>query len=225
MIDFNQYKVLTFDCYGTLIDWESGILSALRPVFLTYNKKLSDEQILDLFAELEQGVQKEGEYIKYRDVLRKVMQRFGNRLGFTPSASELNCLVDSLKDWLPFPDTIQALKTMKKKYKLSVISNIDDDLFVLTAKHLQVEFDWIITAEQVKSYKPSLWNFEYAIEKIGIPFDKILHIAQSIYHDIIPAKTIGLSAVWVNRKGKKEKCNADLKVIDLESLVSHMNLD
>ena len=113
----NQYKVLTFDCYGTLIDWESGILSALRPVLLTYNKKLSDGQILDLFAELEQSVQKEGEYIKYRGVLRKVMQRFGNRLGFTPSASELNCLVDSLKDWLPFPDTIQALKTIREEWQ------------------------------------------------------------------------------------------------------------
>jgi len=225
MVDFNQYKVLTYDCYGTLIDWESGILSVLKPVLSNHNKNLSDKKILDLFAEIEQGVQKEGEYIKYRGVLRKVMQRFGNRLGFTPSASELNCLVDSLKDWLPFPDTVQALKTMKKKYKLSVISNIDDDLFALTARHLQVEFDWIITAEQVKSYKPSLSNFEYAIEKIGVPLDRILHVAQSIYHDIIPAKTMGLSAVWVNRRGQKEECDADLEVIDLESLVSHMNLD
>jgi 2-haloacid dehalogenase len=225
MLNFNQYEVLTFDCYGTLIDWESSILATLKPTLLAHDKNLRDNQILELFAELETKIQNQDEYIRYRDVLRRVVQQFSDMLGFTPSSIELNCLANSLSKWLPFSDTVHALKTLKKKYKLAIISNIDDDLFALTSKHLQVVFDWVITAGQVKSYKPSLRNFEYAIKKIGVPSDKILHVAQSIYHDIIPAKNMGLSTVWVNRKGLKERCDTDIEVVDLKSLVSQMNLD
>jgi len=233
MLDFNRFEVLSFDCYGTLIDWEKGILGVLRPVFEAHNMNLTDAQTLELYAELEPQAQREGQHVKYKEVLREVMQEFGNRLGFTPSESELNCLASSLKDWLPFPDTVPALKTLKKNFKLAVISNIDDDLFAFSAKDLQVEFDWIITAEQAKCYKPSQRIFEYAIEKIGYPPERILHIAQSVYHDIIPAKAMGLSAIWVNRrKGQQDfgaarpaSCGSDLEVLDLESLISYMGLE
>jgi 2-haloacid dehalogenase len=227
MMGFNKFKVLTFDCYGTLIDWESGILAALKPILATHNIKLNDEQILELYAELEAKAE-EGEFVKYKEVLRKVMQGMGNKLGFAPSPSELNCLVDSLKSWMPFPDTVDALQVLKKRFKLAIISNIDDDLFALTAKHLKVEFDWIITAEQVKSYKPSLHNFKFAIGKIGISPEKILHVAQSIYHDIIPAKKLGLTTVWLNRKkefgAEYGTAQPDLEVPDLKTLVSIMDL-
>ena len=161
------------------------------------------------------------------------MLQFGNQLGFVPSASELDCLVESLRNWLPFPDTVKALQILKKKYRLAIISNIDNDLFAFSAKHLKVKFDWVITAEQAKSYKPSLHNFKFAIDRIGVSPEKILHIAQSIYHDIIPAKKIGLSTVWVNRRKDKTGSGAtlpargkpDLEVSDLETLVSIMELD
>ncbi len=224
MLKFNQFKVLTFDCYGTLIDWESSILSTLRPILSSYNRDITDMQIIKLFNEFERKIQSGNEYVNYKEVLKRVMQQFGNKFEFSPSSSELNCIIDSLWDWRAFPDTVPMLKKLKEKYKIGIISNIDDDLFALTEKQLQVKFDWVITAEQVKSYKPSLKNFRYAIEKIGVSPDQILHIAQSIYHDIIPANSLGLSNVWVNRKNisKFEKCPADLEVPDLKTLVSHM---
>lgn len=232
MIKLDKYEVLTFDCYGTLIDWESGMLAALRPVLLVHNAKLNDEQILELFAEIETE-QEEGEYTKYREILRRVVQKFGERLGFETNPTELDFLANSIKNWQPFPDTVETLKNLKNKFKLAVISNIDDDLFAGSATNLDIDFDWIITAEQAKSYKPSLHNFELAIEKIGLPSEKILHIAQSIYHDIIPANSLGLSTVWVNRRGSKEGFGAtpsadgqpDLEVPDLRTLVSMSNLN
>jgi 2-haloacid dehalogenase len=233
MLDFNRFEVLSFDCYGTLIDWEEGILGALQPVFKAHNTSLSDEETLELYAELEPEAEKEGRYVKYKEVLRKVVRQFGNRLGFTPSESELNCLASSLKDWLPFPDTVPALTSLKKDFRLAVISNIDDDLFAFSAKRLQVEFDWVITAEQVKAYKPSRRIFEYAIKEIGYPPQRILHIAQSVYHDIVPAKAMGLSVVRVDRgKGQEDfgatrpaSCDSDLEVPDLKSLVLCMGLE
>lgn len=230
MIEFDNYEVLTFDCYGTLIDWESGILAAIRPILSVHNVNLSNEQILEIFAELETE-QEKGEYLKYKEVLRRVVQNLGERLGFAPDPAELDLLANSLKNWQPFSDTVEALKELKKKFKLAVISNIDDELFAFSANKLDVKFDWVVTAEQANSYKPSLNNFKLAIERIGLPSEKILHVAQSIYHDIIPAKSFGLSTVWVNRRGSKEGFGAtpsasgqpDLEVPDLKTLVSMSN--
>lgn len=232
MIDFQQFEVLSFDCYGTLIDWESGILTPLKTILSNHNINIGDQQILELFAERE-SIQEERKYLKYREILKKVVQDFGEKLSFEPSEEELNSLAESIQYWKPFPDTVGALKALKKRYKLSIISNIDDDLFSYSAKKLEVEFDWIITAEQVKSYKPSLQNFEVAIQRMGIAPDKLLHVAQSIYHDIVPAKTLGLAAVWVNRRQGKEgfgatvpaSGNPDLEVPDLKTLVSLMAID
>lgn len=228
MIDFNNYKALTFDCYGTLIDWENGILGALKPLLLAHNSNLDNEQILELFAKFEAELEK-GEYLKYREVLRRVVQKFGERFGFEPTADELNSLADSIQHWLPFPDTVEALQILKQKFKLVIISNVDNDLFAFSAKHLKVEFDQIITAEQAKSYKPSLNNFRLAIERIDLPLEQILHVAASVYHDIVTAKSLGLSTVWVNRRADKEGGLAvsqpDLEVPDLKTLaaLSHRN--
>ncbi|HEY9743417.1 MAG TPA: haloacid dehalogenase type II [Coleofasciculaceae cyanobacterium] len=232
MVNFRQFEVLSFDCYGTLIDWESGILTALKPIILNHNIDIGDKQILELFAEQE-SIQEAGEYLKYREILKIVVQGLGEKLNFTPAEAELNSLAESIQNWEPFPDTIEVLKVLKKRYKLTIISNIDDDLFAYTAKKLEVEFDWIITAEQVKSYKPSLQNFEVAIQRMGISPDKLLHVAQSVYHDIVPAKSMGIAAVWVNRRQAKEgfgatvpaSGNPDLEVPDLKTLVSLMGLD
>ena len=226
-MNFNQFEILTFDCYGTLIDWESGILSALKKLLAAKENKLSDDQILELFAEFESEAES-GEYIKYREVLKRVVVKIGEKLNFYPTEAELNSLANSLKNWQPFPDTVEALKALKQKYKLGIISNIDEDLFADSAKHLQVEFDYLITAEKAKSYKPSVNNFEVALQEIGVSKDKILHVAQSIYHDTVTAKSLGLSTVWVNRRQGKEgfgatlsaRATPDLEVPDLKSLVS-----
>jgi 2-haloacid dehalogenase len=229
VLDFNNYKVLTFDCYGTLIDWEKGILEALKPLLLNYNIRLDDNQILELYAKFESAIEKR-KFIEYKEVLRKIIEKFSDKFGFSPSSVERNCLVDSLKNWKPFPDTVNALERLKKKYKLAIISNVDDDLFAFSEHQLEVKFDYIITAEQVKSYKPSLNNFKFAIAKIGVAKEAVLHIAQSIYHDIIPAKTLGLSTIWVNRRKGKSGMGAtlsaneepDLEVPDLRTLVEIM---
>jgi 2-haloacid dehalogenase len=216
MINFYQYKALTFDCYGTLIDWEKGILGALKPLLLAHNSDLNNDRILELFAEFEAELE-QGQYIKYREVLRRVVQKFGERIGFEPTADELNSLADSIQHWLPFPDTVEALKVLKQKFNLVIISNVDDDLFAFSAKHLQVEFDQIITAEQAKSYKPSLNNFRFAVETINLPLEQILHVAASVYHDIVAAKSLGLSTVWVNRR-EQEGVSANLPVISQPDL-------
>ncbi|MGH8005097.1 MAG: haloacid dehalogenase type II [Limisphaerales bacterium] len=223
MLDLKKFRVLTFDCYGTLIDWESGILKALLPLLFRRDIALSDDEILRLYAELEAKAE-QGAYLKYREVLRKVMQGFGDKFKFIPSEEELNALPDSVKNWKPFPDTVEALLELKQRFKLSIISNTDDALFAETARHLRVKFDWVTTAEQVKSYKPSPNNFRQAIEKIGISPDKILHVAQSVYHDIIPAKSLGLATVLVRRRGAGATLPAeeqpDLEVPDLKTLAS-----
>jgi 2-haloacid dehalogenase len=232
MVDFKQFEVLSFDCYGTLIDWESGILKTLRAILAKRNINISDQQILELYAQQE-SLQEAGNYLRYRDILKEVVNYFGEELNFSPTKVEVNSLAESIKDWEPFPDTVSALQTLKKHYKLTIISNIDDDLFAHTAQKLGVEFDWVITAEQVKSYKPSLQNFEVALGRMKIAPETLLHVAQSIYHDIVPAKTLGLSAVWVNRRKNQEgfgatvpaSGNPDLEVPDLTTLVSVMGLD
>ncbi|MBD2508747.1 haloacid dehalogenase type II [Nostoc muscorum FACHB-395] len=227
MINFNQYIALTFDCYGTLIDWENGILGALKPLLLAHNTDLDDDRILELFAEFEAELER-GDYIKYREVLKRVVEKFGEQFGFEPTVKELNSIADSIQHWLPFPDTVEALKTLKQKFQLVIISNVDDDLFAFSAKYLEVEFDQIITAEQAKSYKPSLKNFRLAIERIDLPLEQILHVAASVYHDIVTAKSLGLSTVWVNRRAEKKGSKTtesalsqpDLEVPDLKTLAA-----
>jgi len=228
MLDFNQFEVVSFDCYGTLIDWESGILPVLRQLLLSRQIDLSENQILELFAEFESELEKnQNDYIKYRQILQQIVQKLGQRFNFEPTGTELNSWADSVKNWQPFPDTVAALQALKQKYKLAVISNIDDDLFAGTAKHLQVELDWVITAEQVRSYKPSTRNFEIAIDRMDIAPEKLLHVAQSLYHDIVPAASMGISTVWVNRRQGKAGLGAtlpasarpDLEVPDLKTLV------
>jgi 2-haloacid dehalogenase len=225
MLRSGDWQVLTFDCYGTLIDWESGIWKALQPVLAAHQVTATKEKTLELYAELEAEAER-GEYREYKSVLKMVLAGFGSRLGFVPTLAELQNLPDSIKNWLPFPDTVAALQVLKKKYKLAIISNVDDDLFAFSAQHLQVSFDWVITAQQVRSYKPSLNNFNRAIERIGVPKDKILHVAQSLFHDIVPAKAVGLPTVWVNRRYDQEGFGAtpaaqaqpDWQVPDLKTL-------
>lgn len=226
MIDFTRFEYLTFDCYGTLIDWETGILNALKAILLTHERNLPDDKLLELYAELESRAET-GPYKTYREVLEEVVRGVGVNLRFRPTGREIRSLPESLKDWSPFPDTVAALRRLKTRYRLAIISNTDDDLFAATARRLEVPFDQVVTAQQAGSYKPSLNNFRMAMERIGQPAEKILHVAQSLYHDVAPAESLELATVWVNRRSGKKGGGAtvphtatpDLEVPDLESLV------
>jgi len=199
MLDLAPFKVLTFDCYGTLIDWETGILTALRPVLERHGSTLSDDQALELFGELE-AVAEAGPYLPYREVLTVVMDGFADRLGFTLSAGERPALAESVGQWPAFPDTVEALQALATRYELVILSNVDDDLFAKSAQRLQVAFADVITAQQVGSYKPNPRNFEVLLERLNRPKAEILHVAQSLFHDIAPANAAGLTTVWVNRR-------------------------
>lgn len=231
MLDFDAYEALTFDCYGTLIDWETGIWASLQPTLAAHGVALTPEQALELYAELESEAE-QGEYRDYKTVLRLVLEGFGRRLGFSPSEDELRRFSWSVKDWSAFPDSAAALQALGRKYKLAILSNVDDDLFAFSAEKLGVRFEWVITAQQLRSYKPALRNFQLATERLGLPKEKILHVAQSLYHDIAPAKALGLATVWVNRRSGKPGFGAtppaqaqpDLEVPDLQTLVEMMGV-
>lgn len=229
MIPFEQFTHLTFDCYGTLIDWETGILAALAPVLARHGLDPDASRLIQLYAKYE-AEQEAGPYKSYRAVLRGVMAGIAGELGFEPSEADLDTLPDSVGQWPPFPDTVEALQKLKERYGLVILSNIDDAMFTQSNELLQVEFDAVITAQQVGSYKPSRQNFRVLLERLGVPRSQILHVAQSLYHDHAPAKELGFTTVWVNRASVlpgtgvslPTEVTPDLEVPDMQSLVALM---
>ena len=223
--DFSRFRIITFDCYGTLIDWESGILGAIRPIISAHRAHLSDVEILRMYGEIEAD-EELGEYQPYKEILQAVVRGFGTRLGFVPSEKEQQSLPSSLASWKPFPDTVIALRQLKQKFKLGILSNIDDDLFSATAPQLGIEFDQVVTASQARAYKPSLDIFRLAQKKIGLPPQQWLHAGQSIYHDVVPAQSLGITTVWVNRPSrlpnsgaaKPAQAKPDFEVSSLQEL-------
>src|SRR5579864_3845057 len=154
MLGFSRFEILTFDCYGTLINWEAGILSALHRVLSAHGKKIDDAVLLKLYGDFEQ-LSEQGEFHPYRKVLESVVRRFGAQLGFSPTAAEAVSLSDSLPTWEPWPDSVAALRQLGTRYRLAIVSNVDDDLFATTRPKLGVDFAEVITAEQAQAYKPS----------------------------------------------------------------------
>jgi 2-haloacid dehalogenase len=199
MPDIGSFEVLTFDCYGTLIDWEAGILAAARPVLAAHGIRFADEDLLTLFGHLESGVEA-GPFRPYRDVLRQVLISMGDRLGFDPLAEEADRFAASVADWPAFPDSADALARLAARYGLGAITNCDDDLFAASSHRLGDPFRWVVTAQEAGTYKPAHHNFELALERIGVPRERVLHVAQSLYHDHVPARELGLSTAWVNRR-------------------------
>jgi 2-haloacid dehalogenase len=206
-LDFSRFRVITFDCYGTLINWESGILGALRPILMAHGASIDDAEILRLYSELEAEAES-SRYQPYREILREVVRGFGVRLGFRASEDEQQLLPNSLANWKPFPDTVAALRQLKTRFKLGILSNIDDDLFAASARRLEIEFDWVTTAGQARAYKPSLEIFRLAQKKMGISPEHWLHAGQSIYHDVIPARSLGTATAWVNRPSPRPGAGA-----------------
>ena len=223
-VDFTYYDALTFDCYGTLIDWETGILNALKRVLAAHRIERDDEALLEGYARHEAALEA-GPYLIYRDVLAGSLRKLGEELGFTPSDEDLRAFSGSVVDWPAFDDSANALQELKKRFQLGVITNCDDDLFAASNRQLGVEFDWIITAQQAESYKPALRGFELAFERIDLPRERILHVAQSLFHDHVPAKHVGLTTVWIDRRAGRERFGAtppanaepDVTVSDMRS--------
>jgi|SRR5271165_1816995 len=219
MLDFSRFDWLSFDCYGTLIDWETGLLGYLRPLLQAKGCIIRDPQILALYSEFEPREQA-SHYRTYRDVLASVVRDFAQELHFEISDGEAAGLAESIRNWQPFADTVAGLQRLHPRYKLAVLSNIDDDLFAHTAPKLEVRFDAVVTAQQVHSYKPSLNNFEALLRRYAIPRERLLHVAESLYHDVAPAHKLGIHTVWVNRRQGKESAASKLADVqpDLELL-------
>ena len=190
-----DYDVLTFDCYGTLVDWGSGIVGYLQPLLLEHDAHVIDDFLLEFFAETEPQVQAEG--ARYADVLREVLRRLGKRLGFAPSAEALNGFAASVPDWPLFDDTEDALQRLARHFDLVVVSNIDNAIFAGTANRLGVDFKHVVTAQNVGAYKPDQRMFDAALAAIGDA--RPLHVAQSLFHDIAPANALGIDSVWIKR--------------------------
>ena len=203
MINYDDFDALTFDCYGTLIDWESGILNGLKAALGSGIEGESDAQLLARFAHHEHAA--EVPYKNYREVLGLTSRMLAGELGLEISPEQEAAFGASVLDWPAFPDSHDALASLQKRYKLVVITNCDDDLFAASAARLGITFDEVITAAQVGSYKPNIENFHFAHEKVehtlGVTKDLILHVAQSLFHDHGPAKSIGMTTVHISRRG------------------------
>ena len=198
MIPYADFDVLTFDCYGTLIDWESGIVAATRFQLGDEVASFSDEDLIAAFAAVEHDA--EVPYKPYRDVLALSLRGMGERLGFVVGDAQASGFGTSVGQWPAFPDSGDALRRLQERFKLAVITNCDDDLFAQSERRLGVAFDYVITAQQAGSYKPDHANFKLAFERIDEPRERILHVAQSLFHDHVPAKALGMTSVWIDRR-------------------------
>jgi 2-haloacid dehalogenase len=198
-LDYTRFDALTFDCYGTLIDWEAGLLAAFQPILRARGREADGDELLERYARHEAAAEA-GPYVSYRDVLAAGLRGVAAELGLAPTADEIAAFSGSVVDWPAFADSAAALARLKEQFRLGVITNCDDDLFAASNRRLGVTFDWIVTAQQVGSYKPNEANFHAAFDRLGLPRERILHVAQSLFHDHVPAKRLGLASVWIDRR-------------------------
>ncbi|KAA8641284.1 hypothetical protein EYZ11_002447 [Aspergillus tanneri] len=208
MSRLSDYCLLAFDVYGTLVNWEGGILAAIQPILTQHNVSVSKEDILQTFQDLEHDQQTQTPDLVYSDLLATIYPPLLQKLGLpTPTAEESKSFGESVGNWPAFPDTVDALRRLSKHYKLVVLSNVDRASFAKTnAGSLQdVPFDLVLTAQDIGSYKPDRRNFEYMLraveEKFGVEIGQVLQTAQSQFHDHYPAKKAGIKSVWIVRPG------------------------
>jgi 2-haloacid dehalogenase len=201
-LEYDAYDVLTFDTYGTLIDWETGIAAALHETLGPSADALCDDDLLICFAGAEHEFETPG--TRYRDVLERTVRRVAAELGTTVPDRRAAAFGGSVGDWPAFPDTALALQRLHTRFALATITNCDDDLFASSKTRLGVTFDVVVTAQQVGRYKPDPAGFHVAFERIqrelGVPRDRILHVAQSLFHDHVTAKRLGMRTVWIDRR-------------------------
>jgi putative hydrolase of the HAD superfamily len=216
------YDIVTFDCYGTLIDWEAGIGGWFEKAAREDGFLPDRARVLSLYAETEPAVEAEA-FRGYREVLAETALRVARRLHWALSPEKARGLADSLPDWRPFPDTNPALLALAAAgCRLGILSNVDDDLFDGTRQHFPVLFDVVVTAAQVRSYKPAPGHFEEARRRIGGL--RWLHAAQSHFHDVVPCRAAGIPVAWVNRKAESgdPRTRPDIEVATLADLARRL---
>ncbi len=226
-LDLGDFDVLTFDCYGTLIDWESGILAGFRRAFERRGRTMDGEELLERYAVAEADLEA-GPYLAYREVLGRAYRRVLEAAGIEPAADEVAAFAGSVPDWPAFPDAAAGLAALRSRFRLGVITNCDADLFEGSNRKLGEPFDWVVPASAVGSYKPDRRNFLAALERIPMARERILHVAQSLFHDHVPARELGLHTAWIDRRAGRSGAGAtppaaatpDLVVPDLASLAA-----
>jgi 2-haloalkanoic acid dehalogenase type II len=200
----SDFKALSFDCYGTLIDWEAGLSEALRPLAERAGK--SPEELLEAYGPIEHDLEEIHPGMRYSQLLEKVHERLCDDFGVDRDEGEAAALGASVGDWPAFSDSAEALAYLKGHFKLIILSNVDRASFAGSNRRLAVEFDHIFTAEDIGSYKPDLRNFEYLLENLtadGVGKGEVLHVAQSLFHDHVPANHMGVASAWIDRRHDK----------------------
>lgn len=206
-----DFTTLTFDCYGTLIDWKTGIDAALGAWAARSGWRAGRDAVLDAFDRHERRVQAEAPGLLYPAVLAETLKRMGGELDAEVTGEDAVAFGASIKDWPAFPDSADALAYLKRHYRLVVLSNVDRQSFAHSNARLGVEFDAVYTAQDIGTYKPDLNNFRYMLDKLaalGVAPGEILHTAQSLFHDHGPAKELGLASCWIDRPGSAERASA-----------------
>ncbi|MFZ0128646.1 MAG: haloacid dehalogenase type II [Candidatus Dormiibacterota bacterium] len=205
-MNLTDFDVLSFDCYGTLIDWEAGIEAVLTPWAREHHLSLGVEELLERYASAEARQEERSPAALYPEILGAAMRSLGASLGVEVSAGESARLATSVADWPAFPDSAAALAALSARYKLVILSNVDRGSFAGSNARLGVTFDAIVTAQDVGTYKPSPRNFEVLLETVrglGVEEGRLLHVAQSLFHDHVPARKLGLPTVWIDRRGEQ----------------------
>jgi 2-haloacid dehalogenase len=202
-----DFTTLSFDCYGTLIDWETGLIRALQPLLARAGRRPSDDDLLQAFARLEAAQQHATPAMPYAELLAVVHGQLCGELGVTPDVEQARRFGASIDAWPPFPDTVEALRYLKQHFRLVILSNVDRASFAATNQVLEVSFDAVYTAQDIGSYKPDPRNFEYLISNLshaGVTRQQILHVAQSLFHDHAPANAAGLASAWIDRRNQQQ---------------------
>jgi 2-haloacid dehalogenase len=218
----------TFDCYGTLVDWEHGVLEALGAVLTSHAARPEDGELLARFDTLERAATA-GPYLPYREVLRRVVDGFARDTGFAPTTAERDCLVTTIGDWPPFADAVPALEALRGRgARVAILSNVDEDLFARTLGRLGVTPDLVVTAERVRSYKPRPPHFRAALEGLGVPPGSVVHVGASVHHDVEPARAHGMRTIHVARRSGDagaDAAGADLSITGLTPLIHRLAPD
>lgn len=216
-MQISDFKVLSFDCYGTLIDWESGMVAALKPLTDRVEPELTRNQILEAHAFHESSQQAQTPTRLYRELLAIVFKRLAEQWGVHVTHEDCVAYGRSVGDWPVFPDTVEALTYLKQHFRLVILSNVDNESFAASNARLGVAFDAVVTAEDVGAYKPALANFEHLLARLdrglgGAPLGRkdILHVAESLYHDHKPANAVELASCWIYRRHEDEGFGATM---------------
>jgi 2-haloacid dehalogenase len=213
MIDFGRFKACTFDCYGTLIDWDAGIAELVRPWLKDMDSPVPADLVVSTFALMQARHQQTRPALPYPEVLRRSWRDIEEQFGWDEDPAHAAAFAQSVPAWPPFTDTVTSLRDLARRYTLGILSNVDNASLAGTLKRIDAPFAFTVTAEDVASYKPGLPHFEEAFRRLaglGIRKDEILHIAQSKHHDMVPGARLGLTTVWVNRRFGKKGTGATL---------------